>query len=309
MEDTERKKKKKKKSEKDTGGIEGQHVKYMSVHTCRSVSVDEIAKLAEKAKEGGAKTMEECESEQPGPLLQKFLDSVKGSVAGKKEGKKAPKVVHVVSNLPPLPGKIVELIQEGSFVDFAWFPVLEEGPSDGEWKPWQNDTMEGGQANPNHKKKGWKEVPDLSWWSTCFSLFQVAWAREKPEMWEPLTAYREIIFKLARRHHWVHVVKYDRRFRQEAAGKTAKWDEERVTLLFDIIYNSPNIKSEGKLASGGGGPSQRKGDQKRKAACFRFNRANGSCMFGAQCRFAHICSSCGADHPVSQCRTGERSLT
>lgn len=38
-------------------------------------------------------------------------------------------------------------------------------------------------------------------------------------MWVLLAAYREIIFKLAKRHQWSHVARYDRRFRQEAAGK------------------------------------------------------------------------------------------
>ncbi len=55
-------------------------------------------------------------------------------MAEKKEEKKVQKVVHLVSNLPPLSGKMVDMIQEGSFVDFAWFPVFEDGPSDGEWR-------------------------------------------------------------------------------------------------------------------------------------------------------------------------------
>ena len=52
--------------------------------------------------------------------------------AGNKDVKKVPKTVHLVKNLQPLPAKIVEAIRKGNFVDFAWFPVLEEGPVDGD---------------------------------------------------------------------------------------------------------------------------------------------------------------------------------
>ncbi len=43
--------------------------------------------------------------------------------------------------------------------------------------------------------------------------------KKEPEMLGPLMAYRETIATMARRHQWHHVVKYDQRFRQEAAGK------------------------------------------------------------------------------------------
>ena len=88
------------------------------------MSIDEPATLPVTAKECGAKKVAEGEEEQSGQLLQKLLESRSGKGAGKKQDKKMQKVVHLVDNLPPLPGKIVELIQEGSFVDYAWFPVL-----------------------------------------------------------------------------------------------------------------------------------------------------------------------------------------
>ncbi len=101
--------------------------------------------------------------------------------------------------------KIVEAIQDGIFVEFAWFPALEEGPSEGDWKESPGECSESPGQSSGRKRKEWKEVPDLSKWSTCFSLFQAAWAKHKPEMWLPFTAYREIIFKLVRCHPWAQV--------------------------------------------------------------------------------------------------------
>ncbi len=83
------------------------------------MSLDEIASLADKAKECGAKTIAKEKEDQPGQLLQKLLGGVAEKGVQKKLDKKVQKVVHLVGNLPPLSAKLVELIQEGSFVDFA----------------------------------------------------------------------------------------------------------------------------------------------------------------------------------------------
>jgi len=178
------------------------------------VSAGEGASLVMKAKEAGAASLPEAMGVTTGPLLEKLLSSMsdKGSVG--KEAGRAQKAVHLIKNVQPLPKKVVEAIQDGNFVDFAWFPVLEEGPTEGDWKEGPGELDGRSSSSSERKRRERKEVPDLSMWSTCFSLFQVAWASHKPDMWLPLTAYRETIFRLARRHPWAQVVKYDRRFRQ-----------------------------------------------------------------------------------------------
>ncbi len=90
--------------------------------------------LAKRAREVGAVPLSDEKETTPGPLLKKLLNSMSGAVADKKEETKVQKTVHLVKNLQPLPKKIVEAIQDGIFVEFAWFPVLEEGPSEGDWK-------------------------------------------------------------------------------------------------------------------------------------------------------------------------------
>ena len=124
-------------------------------------------------------------------------------------------------------------------------------------------------------------------------------------------AYREIIVKMARCHRWEHVAKYDRRFRQEAAGKTeVKWEEEKMNLIFDIVYSTSDSKGDGgaNKQSGAGNVTVPRREQKRRGACYRFNRMNGSCVYGTQCRFAHVCSVWRRTHSdavsVQFCRKG-----
>ncbi len=255
------------------------------------------------------------------PLLQRLVDSLKDSRAEKEE-KKAPKVVHLLKNQPPLPSKVVERIRERAFVEFATFPVFDDGPNEsGELKMGSGETEESATGGVASRRRNTKEIPDLAGWSTCFTLFQVAWASSEPEMWAPLAAYREVIFKLARRHQWSQVVRYDRRLRREAAGKEeVKWDEENLSLLLDIVHSAPQGRPEPKQSTSGSGPvprrpeqsasgsgpAPRRPEQRRKGACFRFNRGEGRCGFGAQCRFSHTCSNCGGEHPATSCKSWEK---
>lgn len=266
------------------------------------MSVGTSSSLVEKAKEAGAAVLPEKADVEPGPLLRKLLSGVSESGTGC--GTMGLKPVHLVKNVQPLPKKVVDAIQEGMFVEFAGFPVLEEGPVEGDWKEGHGDGGDGSGALAARKKKERKEIPDISWWSTCFSLFQAAWAAKKPEMWLPLTAYRETIFRLARRHPWVQVVKYDRRFRQEASGREdTKWEKEKVSLVMEIMAAAAQSKSEAK-SSGSGTP--KRGDLRRRGACFRYNKEGGNCAFGTQCKFGHVCSRCGGDHPMFKCKVEEK---
>ncbi len=266
------------------------------------MSAGEGASLVTKAKEAGAASLPEAMGVTTGPLLEKLLSSMsdKGSVG--KEAGRAQKAVHLIKNVQPLPKKVVEAIQDGNFVDFAWFPVLEEGPTEGDWKEGPGELDGRSSSSSERKRRERKEVPDLSMWSTCFSLFQVAWASHKPDMWLPLTAYRETIFRLARRHPWAQVVKYDRRFRQEAAGRDdVKWEKEKVPLVMELMSVSTHGKGETRSGGGSSGVVPKKGDHRRRGACFRFNKTDSTCMFGNQCKFAHVCSACGGEHPFFQC--------
>ncbi len=238
-----------------------------------------------------------------GPALQTWLEEFKEAVAGGMGEKKSPKVVHLLKNQPPLHHKVVEKIREGAFVEFASFPVFDDGPADtGEGKGSMGELGEGTSSGVASRKKSIKEIPSLQDWSICFTLYQVAWATSNPEMWVPLAAYREIIFRLAKRAPWAKVARYDRRFRQEAAGKEdTKWDEENISLMLHITGASMQGSTETRQNTSGSSSMTRKTEAKRRGACFRFNKGDGKCNFGAQCRFAHVCSNCGGEHSLMQC--------
>ena len=236
------------------------------------------------------------EGDEPGPLLRKLLDRVKCSQKGDKEDDPGHDVVHLVENLPPLPRKLVDLIRRGSFVEFTTFPMLEDGPCEGEWKSSLGELDGSGQSSAGRKKVV-KEVRDAGWWGTCFTLYQMAWATTKPEMWGPLSAYREIVARLARSYQWGQVAKYDRAFQKLAAGKSQEiWLKEEASLVRQYLNGH-----ESRQVAGDGGPSQRRPEPRKKGACFKYNEQNGNCVYGAQYKFGHVCSGCGGEHPAYQC--------
>ncbi len=281
------------------GGLVMDDEVFMSVPL---MLIDVVAQMAKDARGKGAAEAPAGESVEE-PLVKRFWESLKGVGTEEREEKKAHKVVHLLKNQPPLPSKVVEKIKEGSFVDFAFFPVFDDGPGEaGDWRASQGESGESTAAGSAGRRRSVKEVPDLAGWGTCFTLFQVAWASSKPEMWVPLSAYREVIVKLAKRHQWTQVARYDRRFRQEAAGRAeVNWEEENLSLLLDIVHATPPGKPEPKQAAGVIGTPPRRLEQRRRGSCFRYNRGEGRCNFGAQCRFAHVCSDCGGDHPAFHC--------
>ena len=140
-----------------------------------------MAELAKRARSKGASVPSGGDKGGEEPLFQKLLDSLRGSKTEEKEEKKAAKVVYLLKNQPPLPSKTVERIREGSFVEFAGFPVFDDGPSErGEWKGSLGELGESSSNGATGRKKAVRGVPDLPDWSTCFTLLQVAWATGKP---------------------------------------------------------------------------------------------------------------------------------
>ncbi len=266
---------------------------------------DEVAELAEAARSKGATEAPAGEKREERPLVQKLLDSLKEAGAGESEDKSHPErctSLRIYRRCRPRWSSGLKRVPSWTLPSSpSSTMVLAKQVTGG---PEASESSGGGGG----KRKSPKEVPDLAGWSTCFTLFQVAWASSKPEMWVPLATYRESIFKLAKRHQWNQVARYDRRFRQEAAGKdTVKWEEENLSLLLDVVHSTPSSKAEPRQSAGGGDPLGRKAEPRRKGACFRFNRGEGRCTFGAQCKFSHTCSNCGGDHPATQCnRPGER---
>ena len=48
--------------------------------------------------------------------------------------------------------------------------------------------------------------------------------------------------------------------------------------------------------------SSYQGEKNDRQICIKYNRFNGDCKFGKECRFSHVCSKCKEPHPVSKCK-------
>ncbi len=270
-----------------------------------SVYADSVEELAEAARKKGAALAPKDSTGGDESLVRKLMDSL-CSPKPRKEDRGDGGVVHLMKNQPPLAKKVVEKIREGAFVEFATFPVFDDGPGESGGMKLDHGDCDESTGGSSSRRRATKEIPDLSGWSTCFTLYQVAWALGKPQMWAPLAAYREVIFRLARRYPWAQVVRYDRRFRREAAGREdVKWDEENFPLMLDVTHSPQPARIELKQGGSGGAPP-RKSELRRRGACFRYNKGDGKCGFGLQCRFSHVCSVCGGDHPATLCKSSDR---
>lgn len=94
------------------------------------VLADEIAGLAETTSRMGATKIPPTGGGEEEAPWTKFFSTFNDRY-GSKEDKKSTRVVHLLKNQPPLPGRTVDRIRAGSFVDFATFPMFELGPGEG----------------------------------------------------------------------------------------------------------------------------------------------------------------------------------
>ena len=237
-------------------------------------------------------------------------------VAKPKEPRKA-ELVHLGEGLMPLPRRTVERIQGGEFVEFADFPVMDGGTRAMELPEHDlGDRILVVQAPDKRKSK--REVPDASMWGSCFTLFERALLLADPARGPEMSAYRETIQKAARTHQWDFVLRYDRQFRQAAAGRSwAKLDSAlfmqelagpQAAYLAGVRapvggFDSASRKRGREAGAGGdqGGPE----GKKLPGFCYKFNEQDGVCQFGARCRFRHACAKCGGGHPETRCDSSQ----
>ena len=250
---------------------------------------------------------------------EEWLRSMLGDLVKRKEGRpdeaRKSDAVQMGEGLSPMPRRLVEKIQTGEFVEFPDFPVLDGGSGSAE--PVDQD---GGDrvvvVQANDKRRSKREVPDASWWGSCFTLYERAVLMAEPERGPELSAYREAIQKAARSYRWECVVKYDRQFRKAAAvDRTKSWVRVDPSLFLQELAGPqaailaagawpasepPGIRKRHR-ESGPGGTVGGSDSKRWSGTCHRFNRQDGACSYGAQCKFSHTCARCGGTHPGSRC--------
>ena len=231
--------------------------------------------------------------------------------------------------LPSIPGKIIEKIQKGLFVDFKEFLndnilLLQKLQDIGQANPALS------AAQPFLSGSKLRDVPNPLSWASCFLAFLAA--KTNCEEARELAAYGMIVLHLARKHGGSGWLLYDRQFRQQrAAGATMPWSEINPSLMAaTVLSNSGGLqprscphclspdhsKEECALASLEGpsnsapvGSLQGPSRQSRRPwpykppdnICRRFNKSGCE---SAECRYDHICSGCHKPgHPIANCRS------
>ena len=139
-------------------------------------------------------------------------------------------------------------------------------------------------------------------------------------------AYMAIIAKSSQKYKWPSWVIYDQNFRMEIAGNpTHSWAKVDPSL-YAQCFTGQALSAENwcSLCQGLDHTSSRcpfrAQAQKRSwespfgqalartphngsgTTCFKFNRYDGDCKFGKNCRFDHVCSGCGGPHPIKKCK-------
>ena len=113
---------------------------------------------------------------------------------------------------------------------------------------------------------------------------------------ESLLVYTLRILEFSQRFDFNHVYWYDKIFRDRQFAMNSSWAAENHDLFTSILMRPEALKKTTRtpyLPKEGGEPST-------SASCRRFN--SGTCPFGSNCRYPHVCSSCGkSGHGQSAC--------
>lgn len=226
----------------------------------------------------------------------------------------------VGAGLSALPKKMIQKIEGKEYVDFNELP-----PAKGKGRS-INQTLEGQivVVQAAELMQARKTIPDLATWAQCFSLYTAVVAKKNPERVPELMAYQTIITKASQKYRWPSWVIYDQNFRLEAASNPAQAWSKVDPSIYAQCFTGQTLCSENwcmrcqslehpshrcplrplkrpwSAAFGQGSPKQDPA-QPSPAACIKYNRYNGDCKFGKQCRYQHICSECGGPHPLSKC--------
>ena len=230
-------------------------------------------------------------------------------------------LVQAGPGLAALPKTLVDRIRANEFIDFMELP------------PARSRSRSSPQATEGQIlvvqaadfAQGRKTIPDLTTWIQCFALYTAILTQEQPERYTDLMAYQSIMAKASQRYRWPSWVIYDQSFRQERAGTLGQSWARVDPSIYSLCFTGQTISTENWCAnfqsidhtlqtcparprkrswSAMNSPSQQQ--HSKAEICRKFNQFAGDCKYGKDCKFRHVCSSCGDPHPVSRCKTSEK---
>lgn len=179
-----------------------------------------------------------------GLKLPIFGDSTSPSGATPAGAAKVPPMVKAATNessatsppftlgegLPPVPGKLIQKIQRGEYVDMA--ELLR-------------DNMELNAGDPLARHLGMQpscqEVPDLISWVQCFGIYAAVVSVSHPDQILQLLAYQMMVVRKAIRCGGRGWQSYDAMFRQQAAiSPSVDWSKLNNSLYLTMLLQQQN---------------------------------------------------------------------
>ncbi len=110
--------------------------------------------------------------------------------------------------------------------------------------------------------------------------------------------YTFVVNELAGRYQWQSVLSYDREYRQLQAREGFPWGAQVDHLSRVFLKEKLPEPANPKGASNRRGHRQSSVKDKNSLnVCGLYNSREQVCHFGADCKYAHICSECGKPHP------------
>lgn len=243
----------------------------------------------------------------------------------------SPSLIQMGCGLPALSKKLLEKVETDEYVDFTELPPAKgKGRSMSQAFDGQIVVVQAADLVQTRRL-----IPDLATWVQCFGLYTAAVARRKPEKLADMMAYMAIIAKASQKYKWPSWIIYDQNFRMDVAGNSTQCWAKVDPSLYAQCFTGQALSTEnwcsqcqGLDHSSGRCPYKPQAQQKRTwgaafgqspsrvppatssgsgTTCFKFNRYNGDCRYGKQCRFEHVCSGCGGPHPVQKCKAGGKA--
>ena len=219
--------------------------------------------------------------------------------------------------ISPVPGRLVQRIKDGVFVDMA--KLLPDN-----LELLRREAVNPFQAKDSKLKL--RQISSISAWVQCFATFIAIRSQSAPEKVSDMLAYMRLLVREAARHGGTGWLAYDSFFRQQAAADPSlRWDSLNADLfnltvldaaLCRLCLGTDHRTSDCALAQSRDQKTllalQLVDDPKPKSKllprlekempiCRSFNSFSQPGCRVQNCRFRHVCTVCLKQHKVLEC--------
>ena len=205
--------------------------------------------------------------------------------------------------LAALPRKLVEKIKANEYIDFTELP-----PAKGKSRPIPQ-SLEGQvlvvQAADLLQAR--KIIPDLATWLQCFALYVATLAPSQPSRVPEMMAYQTIIAKnidghlgscmtkILGRKRRITLLNHGQRWNQASMPSASQGKQlaRRIGAFIASAWTMQPTAAHSDHANVHGVQHSLSCIRKKtdKPVCIKYNKFNGDCRFGKECRFRHVCKA------------------